>query len=94
MKHELKTDPKVFEQVWNGYKDWEIRFNDRHFKKGDLLLLRETKYTGEEMKQGKPLEYTGRRLQATVVYILRGPIYGLQKGWVIMSIFPGNGWQD
>lgn len=84
--HKLKTDPDVFQATWDGNKNFEIRLNDRDFKVGHELDLLETKYTGEEMKQGKPLEYTGRTLGVEVSYILEGPIYGLADGWVIMDI--------
>jgi len=84
--HELKTDPDVFEQVFLENKNFEIRKDDREFKVGDGLYLRETKHTGAEMAEGAPLEYTGRSIGVGVQYILRGPIYGLQEGWVIMDI--------
>ena len=84
--HELKTDPDAFDGSWRGVKPWEIRFNDRDFKVGDRLSLRETIYTGEEMKNGKPLEFTGRSICLDILYVLSGPIYGLSDGWVIMSV--------
>lgn len=86
--HELKTDPHVFQAVIDGKKLFEIRKDDRKFKVGDTLRLRETVYTGSDMKNGKPLEYTGRALVCKVTYALRGPIYGLQDEWVILSIAP------
>jgi len=87
MTHELKTDPEVFQAVWDGLKTYEIRWNDRGFKVGDLLCLMETEYTGEEMKgDGKPLVYTGREIVKAVSHILNGPIYGLKKGWCILSL--------
>jgi hypothetical protein len=82
----LKTDPHAFQASWDGTKPWEIRKNDRDYQIGDALVLEETRYTGEQMKTGEwPLEYTGRRLLVEVEFILTGPIYGLQEGWVIMS---------
>lgn len=82
----LKTDPKPFSASWNGRKPWEIRLNDRDYEVGDTLLLQETKWSGREMKDGKPLEYTGRVILVEVVHILAGPIYGLCDGWVIMTV--------
>lgn len=84
--HELKTDPDVFEASWNDLKVFEIRKDDRNFSPGDRLFLKETVYSGEEMKAGKPLEYTGRSIEQHVNYILHGPCYGLNEGWVIMSV--------
>ena len=66
-------------------KRFEIRFDDRGFKVGDDLQLEETKYSGEEMKAGAPLEYTGYIWHMPINYILRGPVYGLKEGWVIIS---------
>jgi hypothetical protein len=81
----LKTDPEVFQAVFEGTKNFEIRKNDRDFQVGDTLLLRETKFSGEEMAVGVPLIYTGRSIVCDVKYILQG-LYGLQDGWCIMSI--------
>ncbi len=84
--HDLKTDPEVFDAVWRGDKTFEIRFNDRNYGVDDVLLLHETKYTSQEIKQGSPLVYTGRTIEAVVTHVLTGPVYGLLDGWVILSI--------
>ncbi len=57
--HELKTDPAVFQASWDEKKMFEVRKNDRDFRVGDTLWIRETKYSAAEMQEGKPLEYTG-----------------------------------
>jgi len=90
-EHELKTDSQVFDAVLEGRKTFEIRKDGRGFSVGDLLKLRRTLRTGEEMKKGFPLEYVGPPLYVYVTYILRGPIYGLADGWVIMGIKPRDG---
>jgi hypothetical protein len=84
--HELKTDPEVFQAVAVGAKTYEIRKDDRGFVVGDKLRLLETVSTGEEMRNGAPLSYTGKMTEAVVTHILRGPVYGLKNGWVLMSI--------
>jgi hypothetical protein len=84
--HWLKTDGAMFNEVVLGHKTFDIRFDDRGYREGDLLVLRETRSTGEEMRAGAPLDYTGRDCARIVTHILRGPIYGLKEGWVIMSI--------
>ena len=81
----LKTDPAVFEASVQGLKKFEIRLNDRNFNIGDVLYLKETKFSGEEMKAGKPLEYTGRTHTVHVTYILKGG-YGLAPDWVVMTV--------
>ena len=40
-EHTLKTWPKPFEAVWEDKKRFEFRQNDRDFKVGDRLVLRE-----------------------------------------------------
>lgn len=83
--HDLKTDPNVWDDVAEGRKTFEIRLDDRGFKLGDRLVLRKTAHTSVEMNHGAPLKYCGA-LYVYVSYILRGPIYGLADGWVIMGI--------
>lgn len=62
MKHDLKIAPQYFDAVADGSKPFEVRFNDRNYKVGDTLLLRE--YVEE---QG---HYTGRTLDRLVTYVL------------------------
>lgn len=84
IEHVLKTDPAVFQDVLDGKKTFEIRFNDRGYQVGDLVVLKETKFTGQQMKSGEPLVYTGREIQKRISYFLSG--YGLHEGWVILGI--------
>ncbi|WP_313624132.1 DUF3850 domain-containing protein [Achromobacter sp.] len=81
--HLLKTDPKVFQAVLSGAKTFEIRLNDRGYAVGDVLGLRETRFTGAEMRAGAPLVYTGRECQRFVSHVLTG--YGLADGWCCLS---------
>ena len=41
MIHHLKIGPKYYSDIKEGYKTFEIRFNDRDFKEGDVLQLQE-----------------------------------------------------
>lgn len=85
--HQLKTDPIPFDAVWTRRKHFEIRYNDRGYKVGDVLELVETKYSSEQMKkEKKPLIYTGRQQKVVVTHIMYGPEYGLADEWCIMSI--------
>lgn len=76
--HELKTNIEYFKQTFFGHKDWEIRRNDRDFKLGDVLILKEW---NEDKK-----EFTGREIGRTISFIFNGGKYGLEDDYVIMSI--------
>ena len=83
-EHVLKTDHVVFQDVLDGNKTFEIRFNDRDYQVGDLVILKETEFTGEQVRSGQPLVYTGREIQKRISYVLSS--YGLHEGWVILGI--------
>lgn len=77
MEHELKTWPDEYQAVVRGDKRFELRVNDRGFKVGDVLVLREFGPYSER--------YTGSLIRCKVTYILtRG--FGLPDGLCIMSI--------
>jgi hypothetical protein len=77
-KHELKTWPEPFEAVWDERKRFEFRRDDRGFGVGDVLLLREFDPATQS--------YTGRSISALVLYISRGPDFGIPDGHVVMSL--------
>lgn len=85
-EHVLKINPWAFSTQLLGIKSFELRFDDRDYQVGDQLLLRETEFDSAEMSAGAPLAYTGREVRRRVTHILRGPVYGLESGWVIMSV--------
>lgn len=76
MTHELKTVNPYFMEVFCGLKSFEVRFNDRDFKEGDILLLKEF-FLGE---------FTGNEVYAEIIYILPGGQFGIKKGYVVMGI--------
>ena len=83
--HELKTDPVVFELSQLGLKLFEIREDDRDFKQGDILQLKETKYSAHGMVfQNRPLEFTGRVQYFEVTCVISG--YGLIPGFVALGL--------
>lgn len=74
--HELKILPKYFIEVKCRIKNFELRKDDRGFRSGDLIVLR-------EYENGK---YTGRKLERYIKYILRDcPEYGLKEGYCILG---------
>jgi hypothetical protein len=76
--HELKTDPEPFNEVWNGRKLAEFRENDRDFRVGDALILREYDRTSGT--------YLGRRIRASISHALYGPDYGIPAGYAMLSM--------
>lgn len=93
-EHHLKTDKEYFQSSKTGFKYFEVRLDDRDFDLGDMIILHETEYTGEQMKRGKPLLYTqSQPLEFIITYILRGPKFGIQKGFCVLSVKPRNGWR-
>jgi hypothetical protein len=90
MLHVLKTDHQVFQYTLLGLQTFQIREDDRNFIPGDELHLKETRYTGQEMAYGAHLEYTGNETFVRITHIMRGPIYGLDEGWVIISVKPSD----
>lgn len=79
--HELKIKRKYCIEIIKGTKKFEIRLNDRDFKVGDILHLKEINdFNGH---------YTGFDTFVRVEYIHDG--LGLEEGYVCMSISFGRG---
>lgn len=84
-EHQLKSWPEFFEPILLAVKTFELRKNDRYFKIGDRLHLREW-----EPRENR---YTGRECWRDVVYILDGigpggiePLKGLKQGYCILGL--------
>lgn len=75
-EHELKVWPEYFEPMARGAKSFEVRFDDRGFKVGDVLRLRE--WTSGD-------GYSGRELRRTVAYVLRCDLW-LRPGFVVLAL--------
>lgn len=87
--HELKTDRDVFQLQVDGIKHCEIRRADRDFQVGDLLVLKETEFTGEQMRQNDwPCVYTGRTWEVEVVAMVHGEKYGILPDHVLLLTKP------
>jgi len=71
-RHELKILPEYFVPVAEERKTFEIRKNDRDFKEGDIVVLKE--WNGI---------YTGREIEAVITFITD---YEQKEGYVVFSI--------
>lgn len=84
--HELKCEPEYFRSVLDGLKNFEIRKDDRDFRQGDELLLKEfipkDYWDPCDPKQD---EYSGRILHRRIVYLIRN-FEGLTPGYVILGL--------
>jgi hypothetical protein len=76
--HELKCWPVPFDAVWNGRKPYEIRKNDRDYRTGDVLRLREWSPEGKQ--------YTGREVSTEVAYMTPGGEWGLPADLCVLGL--------
>lgn len=80
--HYLKTWPDCFKELKCGNKTFEIRKNDRDFRRGDNLVLEEYDST--------LLKYTGEKLEFTIGYIIQDS-WGIEKEYCCMSLLKKTG---
>lgn len=76
--HDLKTYPFYFNAVLVGMKKFEVRKNDRDFKIGDFLYLKEF--------DPKSKSFTGRSSTHQIIYILPGGQFGIEEGYVVLGL--------
>lgn len=76
--HDLKIWPNYFSAVRCGDKTFELRNNDRDFRVGDELNLREYDPVNKI--------YSGQTVRCIVTDIICSPHWGLADGYCIMSI--------
>lgn len=73
--HSLKIKSEHYVDVINGTKTAEIRYNDRNYQVGDILILNEIDENGI---------FTGNKCVVTVTHILDNNQF-VQTGYVILS---------
>lgn len=81
--HKLKLNSCYYDDSAAGIKTFEIRKNDRDFKVGDILELREWVWSALESKG----VYTGEVHWKIITYILDDAEY-LQDRYVCLSVSP------
>lgn len=84
--HELKIWPQFFDAWTQGKKRAEIRINDRNYRVGDVVVLREY----EKTKKKNP--YTGRALHTKILHMTAlSDVPGTHKkdaNFVVLSLAP------
>ena len=79
--HDLKCWPQYFAPAKLGIKSFEVRRNDRDYKIGDILLLREW--------NPETQDYIGNKCFFLVTYCLYGDknrTMGVDEGFVFMAV--------
>lgn len=93
--HDLKCNPDSYTRIANGQKRAEVRLNDRDYQAGDLLLLRELydeDFFGADIWENNHREriqetgFTGETMLARVTDVFPGGQYGIDPGYVLLSI--------
>ena len=74
MLHELKIDEPYFAQIISGDKNFEIRYNDRGYQKGDKIKLREVRLSSV---------ITGREVTKRISYVTN---FQQKEHWVVFGI--------
>lgn len=72
--------------VYAGSKKFEVRKNDRNYQLGDELLLKEFVPKGYYEDGFIDDQFTGRILHRRIDYILHGGQFGIEEGYVVMSL--------
>lgn len=76
--HILKTWPAFWSALAAGTKTFEVRRNDRDFKVGDTLMLKEYDY---ELSA-----FTGREIARKVTYVMEGGKFGVDPKFCVMGL--------
>lgn len=88
--HSLKTAAPYWDAIAAGWKNFEVRRDDRGFQRGDTLLLR-------RMSDDHPNYYkthdgesdyakNALTIEATVAWVLTGGQLGVEPGYVVMAL--------
>lgn len=78
MIHELKTWVASYRGVEDGVKTHEWRRDDRDFRVGDVLVLKEYDNIREA--------FTGRETRVEVTWKTEGGTFGVPHGWCVLSV--------
>lgn len=76
--HNLKVWPEFYKYVSTGEKPFEVRLDDRNFKVGDGLWLKEY--------NPKKESYTGNKVYRIITYKLKGGQFGIQEGFCVLGL--------
>lgn len=79
---DLKCNSDSFDLISEGVKRAEVRFNDRGYQEGDILLLRRT----DEDEDGEVFIFEDTPPEIVrVTDVFPGGQYGIEEGYVLLS---------
>ena len=90
MRHELKCWPHIFQAIIDGACTAMPRLDDRKYKVGDTIWLREWERAPDTAACQKCGEYTSRCLHLEITHIIRGNhsgelACGVEEGHCVLS---------
>ena len=77
--HVLKAYPRYFREVKAGNKLFEIRLNNRDYKKGDSVILLQSHGSSDSINESIPCRF----LVAEITYVTD---FEQKEGWVVFGI--------
>jgi len=80
MTHHIKLNHHYADAVLSGQKNFEIRYNDRGYQRGDKIVF--TVINDDTTVMNHPLH----REVFLITYLIHG--FGLEKGWCVFGIRP------
>ena len=80
MTHHIKLSHHYADAVLSGQKNFEVRYNDRRYQRGDKIVF--TVVDDARIAMSHPLS----RETYIITYLVHG--YGLEKGWCVFGIKP------
>ena len=75
--HEIKVWPSFYSDLVTYKKRFELRLNDRDYREGDLVTLKEWDNITKK--------YTGASFQVKIDYVLCDTMFGLKAGYCIFT---------
>jgi len=79
LTHILKCQQPYFNAVWDGHKPFEVRINDRDYKSGDSVILKDYNASDDT--------YGDRQIRADIGFLLSGLKYPfLKKNYVVFTL--------
>lgn len=85
VKHELKLKAGLFDEVMANRMRVLIWKKSRDFALSDVLVIREV-----IRSENKTVVYTGRQCVRVVTHYAEGGLFGVELGYVVMSIRPAT----